>query len=341
MRDTRFYCLPTIIGSMPHTDPLKACRAILKYLKDIPAWPQLPALSFREDMNVQFSEGFPGFMITPDKRYYVENSDAIHQPLEQLYADYIGENDKNYSISKSYASGMHALLSLNPSLPAIKGQITGPITWGISVTDQAKRPIIYDDLLGDAVPKFLRLKASNQEKALGRIAKNVIIFVDEPYMAAFGSSTWTISREKVINLINEVFQGIQGLKGIHCCGNTDWSVLLSTRVQIISYDAYNFGHSMALYIEDVRQYLDRGGAIAWGIIPNEENKLVKESVSTLKDRFEDLVSLFTRKGIPFQQILAQGMLTPSCGLAGLSEESSEVALKLLAELSNYLRRRYI
>ena len=40
-----FGCLPTIIGTMPHTDPKSACRLITRYLKDIPAWPQLPRLS--------------------------------------------------------------------------------------------------------------------------------------------------------------------------------------------------------------------------------------------------------------------------------------------------------
>ncbi len=75
---------------------------------------------------------------------------------------------------------------------------------------------------------MLRLKASWQEKELRQISKNTIIFVDEPYMSSFGSAFVPLSREKVVSLLEEVFGGISGLKGVHCCGNTDWSVLLGT-----------------------------------------------------------------------------------------------------------------
>ena len=63
MTNLEFGCLPTIIGSMPHTDPSAACRQVAHYLKDIPAWPQLPNRSFLENMYVQYSQGFPGVVI--------------------------------------------------------------------------------------------------------------------------------------------------------------------------------------------------------------------------------------------------------------------------------------
>ena len=59
---TEFNCLPTMIGSMPHTDPAEACAVVSRYLKDIPAWPQLPQRSFKENMYAQYSEGFPGIV---------------------------------------------------------------------------------------------------------------------------------------------------------------------------------------------------------------------------------------------------------------------------------------
>ncbi|NIV33365.1 MAG: hypothetical protein GWN58_29140, partial [Anaerolineae bacterium] len=41
-------------GSLPHTDSAAACRLALSTL-DIPTWPQLPRLSFLENMYVQYS----------------------------------------------------------------------------------------------------------------------------------------------------------------------------------------------------------------------------------------------------------------------------------------------
>ncbi len=342
MPNVEFGCLPTIIGSMPHTNPQAACEAITHYLKDIPAWPQLPKRSFLENMYVQFSQGFPG-VVVEENRIYVDRSRNLDKPLEELYAAYLENNIDKYPVSPDYAAGLHSFLALkNLSPRAVKGQITGPVTWGLTVTDENKRAIIYDDVLGDAVAKLLRLKASWQEKKLSQISKNTIIFVDEPYMAAFGSVGVMLSKERIISLLEEVLGGISGLKGVHCCGNTDWSVLLDTSVDIISTDTYNYAQSLSLYPAEVKKFLDRGGTSAWGIIPNDEQSLAKESVASLNDRLEEAMAPFTKKGIGFKQLITQGLLTPSCGLGSIAtEEAARRVLELLAELSIRIRKRYM
>ncbi len=337
-----FSCLPTIVGSMPHTDPSEACSQVIHYLKEIPAWPQLPKRSFLENMYVQFSQGFPGATIE-DERIYIDRSQNMDKPLEQLYAAYLENDIDKYPISSDYAAGLHSFLALTTLAPlAVKGQITGPISWGLTVTDDNRRAILYDDTLADALAKLLRLKAAWQEKALSQISRNTIIFVDEPYMVSFGSAYVSLSRERVINLLEEVFGGISGLKGVHCCGNTDWSVLLGTSADILSFDAYNYAQSFSLYPAEIKKFLDRKGTIAWGIVPNNEDLLAKESVASLKDRLDEAMAPFTRSGIPFKQLLRQGLLTPSCGLASLAtKEAAAQALELLAGLSIKIRKRYI
>ena len=344
MPDVEFGCLPTVIGSMPHTDPQAACSLVTRYLKDIPAWPQLPNRSFLENMCAQFSPGFPGVVVEEnEKSIHIDRSQDLDKPLEKLYAAYLENDVDQYPVSPEYAAGLHSFLALtNLSPRAVKGQITGPITWGTTVTDDSQRAIIYDETLADAAAKLLRLKAGWQEKALSEISRNTIIFVDEPSMAAFGSVAMLVSKEKVISLLEEVFGGISGLKGVHCCGNTDWSILLDTSTDILSFDAYNYGQSLSLYPTEAKKFLDRKGAIAWGIIPNDEESLAKESVASLKDRLEEAMAPFTRKDIRFKQLVQQGLLTPSCGLAPLaSNEAVARALELLAELSEMIRRRYL
>jgi len=340
MPDVEFGCLPTAIGSMPHTDPAQACSQVSRYLRDIPAWPQLPRRSFLENMCVQFSQGFPGVVVKKDS-IYIDRSQNLDKPLEELYAAYLENDIDKYPVSPDYAAGLHSFLALDNLMPvAVKGQLTGPVTWGLTVTDENRKAIIYDDVLGDAMVKLLRLKASWQEKALNQISKNTIIFIDEPYMAAFGSVSMSLSKEKVISLLEEVFAGLSGLKGIHCCGNTDWSVLLETSVDILSFDAYNYAQSLSLYPSEIKSFLDRKGTIAWGIVPNDEPSLAKETVASLKDRLEEAMAPFTRNGVRFKQLFQQGLLTPSCGLASLSTEAAARALELLTELSATVRKRY-
>ncbi|MFC2059796.1 methionine synthase [Chloroflexota bacterium] len=342
MSNVEFGCLPTIIGSMPHTDPEAACAQITRYLKDIPAWPQLPKRSFLENMYVQYSQGFPGIVVESGS-LYVNRQPDLDTPLEQLYAAYLANDIDKYAIRPNYAAGLASFLSMENLSPlAAKGQLIGPVSWAMVVSDYDRQLVVYDDTLVDAAAKLLRLKAGWQEKQLRKISKNTIIFVDEPYMVSFGSGYVQLSKEKVIELLEEVLGGISGLKGIHCCGNTDWSVLLNTSVDIISFDAYNYAQSLSLYPEDINKLLERNGAIAWGIIPNNEESLAKETVASLQDRLEEAMAPFTRDGVRFKQLIEQGLLTPSCGLGSMaSPEAAEQVLKLLAELSAKIRQRYL
>ena len=82
MPNVEFGCLPTIIGSMPHTDPEAACAQVEHYLRDVPAWPQLPKRSYLENMYVQFSQGFPSIVVK-DNRIFAAllNFLAYHRPV--------------------------------------------------------------------------------------------------------------------------------------------------------------------------------------------------------------------------------------------------------------------
>ena len=128
MPNIEFGCLPTVIGSMPHTDPEAACSQITHYLKDIPAWPQLPKRSFLENMYVQVSQGFPGVVVKEDS-IHIDRSQDLDKPLEQLYAAYLENDIDKYPTSPDYATGLHSFLALDNLSPlAVKGQVTGPIT---------------------------------------------------------------------------------------------------------------------------------------------------------------------------------------------------------------------
>ena len=300
----KFGCLPTSVGSLPHVDPEEACSIVMKYLPDIPAWPQLPKRSPKENMCVQFSEGFPGVVMNGDK-LHIEPPADFDTKLEQVYIDCEEGNFTKYGVSPEYATGLHSFLSSAKRPDLVKGQVTGPITWGLTVTDQAGLGILYDDTLAEGAAKFLRLKASWQENFLRQISRNTIVFVDEPYLVSLGSVFTPIPEEKVPSLLQEVLEGIKGTKGLHCCGNTDWPVLLSMPIDILSFDAYNYASSLSAYPNEVKSFLERGGAIAWGIVPNDEEALAKESVASLHDRLGEAMAPFTRDGLSFNQVVEQ------------------------------------
>jgi hypothetical protein len=355
--------LPTAVGSLPLADAAEAWVWILKYLPQLPVWPQLPRRTYLENMYAQFSEKFPGIVVDLEaERTYLGRPQDLDHDLERLYLAYL-QNDLEYGvIGPEYAAALHYLFGhVSPSPDkerdsasvgtgterffdvrpaAVKGQVTGPISWGLMVTDENRRPLLYDEIIADAIAKHLRLKATWQEQQLKTVAPQTIVFVDEPYMSSFGSGFVSLSRDQVVTLLEEVFAGIEGLKGVHCCANTDWSVLLDTSVDILNLDAYEYAESLSLYPDAVGAFLERGGIIAWGIVPAGP-AVEGETVDSLLDRLHHAMDLLAQKGVPLEKMLAAGLVTPSCGVGSLDRHSAERVFELTAEVSAQMRARYV
>jgi hypothetical protein len=337
-----------LIGSMPHTNPDDACRLVFELCPDIPGWPQLPHRTFNENMYAQYSERFPGIILEAD-RIWVDRTRDLDPELEMLYLAYL-EQDLSYGeTSREYALGLYTFLDEISTLgytPAwIKGQVTGPVSWGLTVVDQDRRPTLYDDILADAIAKHLYLKVRWQEEMLHQAGKGdamppqTIISIDEPYMSSFGSAYVALGRSQVIALLEEVFSAIQGLKMVHCCGNTDWSILMDTSVDILDFDAYGYAVNLALYPDEIKAFLARGGILAWGITPKSDDAY-QETVDSLVDRLLAGMDLLVKKGIHLDDILQASLITPSCGLGPLSEALGEHVLKLTAGVSKAMQARY-
>jgi hypothetical protein len=227
----------------------------------------------------------------------------------------------------------------------VKGQVTGPISMGLTVTDQNLRASLYNELLADALVKNAAMNARWQTRQLKNVRANIIIFVDEPYMASFGSAYISLSLEQVVAMLDEVFAAIHaegGLAGVHCCANTDWSVLLATQVDILNLDAYGYLENLALYPAELRQFLDRGGIIAWGIVPNNE-EIHSVTPQGLADQLLGGIDLICEKAdargitITPQEFTSRSLITPACGLGPTTPEIADKVLPVLAETGKILR----
>ena len=144
--------------------------------------------------------------------------------------------------------------ALQKTLPAnvryVKGQITGPITAGMSFKDETDKDIIHNEMLFDAVVKGLAMKAAWQIQELKQFGKPVMMFIDEPVMESLGSGTSAVPSDMVPEKLNEIIDTIHelgGIAGIHCCGNADWSMIFNTRVDIVNFDAFGYMDRVLLY----------------------------------------------------------------------------------------------
>ncbi|MFW6055064.1 MAG: hypothetical protein ACOC9D_04080, partial [Thermodesulfobacteriota bacterium] len=78
--------LTTAMAVMPHTDAEQALEVALSV--DIPFWPQLPRLSFFEDMYVQAAEHFPGIVLDIKGRKLSFSTQKFMAELEAVMAGF-------------------------------------------------------------------------------------------------------------------------------------------------------------------------------------------------------------------------------------------------------------
>jgi methionine synthase II (cobalamin-independent) len=340
--------LTTHLGSLPHTEYGSLCADLISWL-DIPAWPQLSRRDFRENMYVQFSANVPGIVMDEvgEKITFDTVSDLL-PAMEAFYERYLAEDVDSFALDPQYAAGFYQMVDGLKATSGdwAKGQVTGPISFGLTVTDQDLRASLYDDMLADVIVKNVALVARWQVRQLRAIRPNVIIFLDEPYMASFGSAYISLSREQVITMFDEIFTAIHeegALVGIHCCGNTDWSVLLETSVDILNLDAYSHLDTLALYPAELQRFLARGGGIAWGIVPNNE-AIMDTTPEALANRLHDGLDTLCQKAqardvkLQFQDFSRCSFITPSCGLGSTNVAIAERVLKTLADTAAFLRK---
>lgn len=281
--------------------------------------------------------------------------------LESLYERYQKKDPSADSISDKFAAGLHAMRRYFPSFPhlgAVKGQIVGPVTMAGNLKDVQGVAAFHDPTVFDAIIKHLCLKARWQinflsrslasggtERRLKPAATNVpvILFVDEPYLSCLGAAFATIEKDSVIKSLREIFDNIKdsgATPGIHCCGNTDWSMVLESGVDILSFDAFFFMDKVLAYSHDLKAFLERGGILSWGIVPTTSEALKDVTLEVLMKKMEGGIKQLSQKGMARELVLERSILTPSCGTGTLTIAESEKAMDLNYQLSLRLKERY-
>lgn len=345
--------LATGIGSVPYASPEQAVDMILAKIPQAPHWPQLPKLGFLEQMEIQYSEGLPCQVVDRAKgRLHLDTSGDYSEAFADFYTKYekvVTENeiDPSLGLGKDYAGGFHALEARLKSggarFPFVKGQTCGPLTFTLIVTDQDKRALYYNDEFRDVCVKLAVVKSLWQIKRLKPLAERVICFVDEPILTAFGSSTYvSVKRDDVVAMIEEVVEAVKGtgaVSGIHCCGNTEWSIPLDAGVDILNFDAFTCGASLAMYAEAVKVHLKRGGCLAWGIVPTSA-AIKDHTPDSLAAMLEGFFQGLVEKGIDRPLLAEKAILTPSCGTGTLEPADAERVYDTLGNLSKLMKQKY-
>lgn len=344
----------TLIGSMPHTSPDTAIRLVLDAVPQVPVWPQLSSIH-AEQMMVQYLEGLPGAQQVGERQVFSTAAPDFEAESYAFYETYLGVLEGTVEISASrfqmgpetgrtFRTFLETLGAHRQGLEAVKGQVVGPFTLLSGLKDERDRLLLYDDRWQDLVVKLIAMKAAWQIHHLRPFDRPVILFLDEPALAGYGSSAFiSVSGDLIRAMLREVTDMIHqcgGLAGIHVCANTDWGLVFESGMDVVNFDAYSFFDKFVLYRKGLKSFLGRGGVVAWGMVPTGDPELIaQETAEDLAERWLRDARTLVTDDFPLARLLSQSLFTPSCGCGSLPEPAAERVLRLTRDLGRILRGR--
>lgn len=303
-------CQTTAMGIMPHTDVERALELALGL--DIPFWPQLPNVSFYEDMYAQASEHFPGVRVDPDGRKIGFDMALFEQEVAGPYLESL-ELPETFNLSRRYSSVYQRFLDLDLTrYTAIRGQMVGPVSFGFRVTDGERKPIIYDDGVRAILFDFLRQKANAQYRQLRERNEHAFVWLDEPGLGWVFSGMTGYNDVQARADYQELLAGLEGPRGLHLCASVNLPYLLEMGSDILSFDAYQIDKMPSGYTEAVGAFLERGGIISWGIVPTDSDGQERETPQSLAGKLAGYWGVVAREtGLPLGRIARQSLVAPA------------------------------
>jgi len=332
------YSRATGVGALPHTDPVQACSDVLAAFPAFPYVPTLPNRGLLEGIVFNDSAQLPGGVIREERLFYDSTKDNT-AAMEQVYLDFVEENFAPYALDAAHSSAFPEMMTRAfPRAQVLKCQVTGPVTFGMQVVDAEKRPIYYDTQLADVLSKMIALRARwcEHEMQVRTGVKETLVLLGEPYLASLGSSVVPIDKESVKSGWQDIASLVKGGLGIHCCSNTDWEFIMDLDPAMISLDAYTTAKEFLLYADAIQAYMERGGVVAWGIVPAEYKIFATETVDSLYSRYCGIRTQLTKQ-VPVELFDAQSLITPSCGIRFADVAGANAIHMAAAEISRRIR----
>ena len=302
-------CKTTAMGIMPHTNVERALNLALS--PDIPFFPQLPNISFYEDMYVQTSQNFPGIVVDPKSERISFDNTKFEEELGN-YSQRMADSE-TFVLSQNYSAAYHRFLAKDlRGYPAIRGQITGPVSFGFRVTDESSRPITYNEGVRALLFDFIQRKVNLQYRQLKEKNQNAFVWLDEPGLGWVFSGLAGYNDVQTRQDYQSFLAGFDGPRALHLCASVNLPYLLGLGVEILSFDAYQMELMPKGYADAVADFLRSGGIISWGIVPTDSESLAKETPETLArllSSYWEVVSLNT--DLSAKQIAEQALIAPA------------------------------
>lgn len=306
-----------------------------------PGLAPLPQRAPRELPFALAAAGFPGLTLERERGSVV--SGAAERELGRVGLAYLrGERAAGAPPPEQAAAVAELVRQLEqPRGAVVRAEISGPISLALQLVDEHERPLAYDPAMREALAQHVSLRAAWLREQIGAHAGAAVICLDEPFLDATASPFSPIDEADGVALLAQTLADTPPPRGLCLPGTPNWAAILALPADLIFFDAYEHGAGLIQAAGAVAGYLERGGVIAWGVVPNEPAALAQEQAETLARRFESTVEyLAAASGVDPERIRAAALISTSGGLAHLPPALASQAAALCGDVSSHLRAKY-
>jgi len=315
----------TGIGSMPGTDPVAACRLVFDELPELPHLPELPDRGPGADIIGRTAALLVDMPVATTSRGW-QLADRPGRDLTRA-AGYLSQDlDVLEEVAEGYAG-------------PLKIQVCGP--WTLAATLELTHSI--DPALADpgAVADIAESLAEGLAAHAADVRRRVpgatlIVQLDEPLLpAALAGRVPTASGLNVVRaidtavasqLLRTVLSASAAYTLVHCCGtSTPFPEIRAAGAAAVSFD---LALLPARDTDEVAELGDDGfGIFAGALAVESAQRLATGPQLSPRQTAAQVVTLWQRTGLAPGRLAEQVVITPACGLAGVSPAAACAALR--------------
>ena len=328
--------LATSVGPLPIGEPELAARAALAAQPEMPTVPSSGA--GRTSLLAQAVDGLDGVCAAPS---------GLLQLDERFDADAALELAASGALQLGPAfDGLRAFLSqleaAGPEGPrALRVALVGPVSLALALR-AAGVPLGEARRVAGAVVTH---RAGALLSAVRRHLPDhtVLVCMNEPGLIGGMHPTFPLSPTETLDLLTPVIDRLDRhrragrlLIGAHVPGRTDWDVVISSGVSILSLPV---APGLGGWAASLGGFLDRGGRIAWGAVPVDQPLGTSEEL--LWRRLSALWCELVGEGLDPLVLRSRSLVSPVDGLGHFGVPQAELALGLVESISIRVGRQAV
>ena len=329
--------LATTVGPVPFADSADAVDFALRAHERFPTVPVLAAPS--QGLLAQAVDGVAGVAVAADGTTGLVLTGDV-TAVESADGDAAG-SDLGSSAFGTLHSMLGAVAELAPAPVALRIGVLGPVTLALALRSAGVPDPLARELAAATVTARSRAVVRAARASIPAVPLAVVL--SEPGLVGCIHPTFPYGRDQVRStMLDPVVDALDELAtddhsvtiGLHVPGRTDWDMLISSGVSLISLPA---DPEAAVWSSSIGRLIAAGGSIAWGAVPVD--RPLGTSTELLWKRLAACWAALSSEGIDPMELRLHSLVSAADGLAHFDAAGAGRIVDLCTALSSRLRRQ--